>query len=302
MALTTSTTNGAYPLTSRGKVRDLYKIDQNTLLFVATDRVSAFDVTLANGIPSKGRLLNQLTAHWLSLLTSSIPDLQTHFITLDLPSRIPASLRPVFDGRSMQVRKLKVLPIEAIVRGYLTGGAWIEYQTHGTVHEISMPKGIQQCEQLPEPLFTPSTKAPPGEKDLNIHPSAVAGIVGSAAHAARIEELSLKLYKTAQAYAAERGVIIADTKFEFGLDEENDEVVLIDEVLTPDSSRFWEKSEHTVGKPQKSLDKQVLRDWLTEQGLKGKEGVEMSEEVVERTWARYKEVYKRLVGKEWVEG
>ena len=299
MALTISSLNGALPLTTRGKVRDIYIVSPTTLLFVATDRISAYDVTLSNGIPSKGRLLTLLSIHWFSVLTQANPNLRTHFITAELPAQIPEELRPDFAGRSMQVRRLKIFPIEAIVRGYLTGSAWAEYQESGTVHEIQMPKGMQESEEFEEPLFTPSTKAPPGEKDLNVHPSKVAELVGSAKYAERIKELALGLFKTAQSYAAKRGIIIADTKFEFGLDEETDEVVLEDEVLTPDSSRFWDKEEYGVGNTPTSFDKQYLREFLTKEGLKGREGVEMPNDVVKNTWERYREAYERLVGKKW---
>ena len=299
MALTSTSLEGTLKLTARGKVRDLYEISPTTLLFVATDRISAYDVILANGIPSKGRILTLLTKQWFTILNQAIPSLRTHFLTLDLPPQIPENLRPDYQGRSMQVRKLKIFPVEAIVRGYITGSAWAEYQKHGTVHGIDMPEGMQESQKFPEPLFTPSTKAPAGEKDENVHPSKVAELVGSAKHAARIEELSLQIFKAAQAYAAERGIIIADTKFEFGLDEETDEVVLVDEVLTPDSSRFWDQDEYEVGKSQRSFDKQYLRDWLTKEGLKGREGVEIQEDVVKGTLQRYSDVYERLVGSKW---
>ena len=252
---------------------------------------------LSNGIPDKGRILTLLTKHWFNVLTAAIPDLQTHFITMDLPPEIidGAELK----GRSMQVRQLKVFPVEAIVRGFLTGSAWSQYKEHGTVHGFSIPAGLRESEQLPEPLFTPSTKAPPGEHDVNINYSEFEALVGNKQHAARIRELSLQLYRAAQIYAAERGIIIADTKFEFGLDKKTDEVVLIDEVLTPDSSRFWDKSDYQVGRAQQSLDKQYLRDYLAQEGLKNKEGVEIPKHVVENTRLQYKKAYERLVGKKW---
>ncbi|KAI4144413.1 MAG: hypothetical protein LQ340_006652 [Diploschistes diacapsis] len=301
MTLTTSSLNGALPLTARGKVRDLYIIDANTLLFVATDRISAYDVTLTNGVPNKGRLLTLLSVHWFKVLTAAIPSLRTHFITTDLPPQIPDHLKSAFAGRSMQVRKLKTFPVEAIVRGYMTGSAWVEYKAKGTVHSIPVDKDLQESAAFPEALYTPSIKAPPGEHDENVHPSKIPELIGSAKHAKTIEKLSLQIYRVAWAYAAERGIIIADTKFEFGLDEKTDEVVLIDEVLTPDSSRFWPSEDYTVGRAQKSFDKQGLRDWLVREGLEGKEGVEMPVDVVEQTWGRYREVYERLVGEKWEE-
>jgi phosphoribosylaminoimidazole-succinocarboxamide synthase len=201
----------------------------------------------------------------------------------------------------MQVRKLKVFPIEAIVRGYITGSAWKEYQKSGTVHGIPMPKGLQEAQALPQgAIYTPSTKAEAGKNDENIHPSKAAEIVGEA-YAFRIEELALKLYTTARDYAYERGIIIADTKFEFGLDEETDEVVLVDEVLTPDSSRFWPRESYEIGRDQESFDKQYLRNWLTREGVKGKPGVEMPEQIVKETRAKYVEAFEKLTGKTWQE-
>lgn len=198
----------------------------------------------------------------------------------------------------MQVRRLKVLPIESIVRGYITGSAWSEYQKTGTVHGLAMPAGLRESEKLGAPLWTPSTKAEAGAKDENISPARASEIVGER-YAKRIEGLSLQVYERARDYASERGIIIADTKFEFGLDEESDEIVLVDEVLTPDSSRFWPLAEYEVGRGQRSFDKQFLRDWLTKEGLKGKEGVELPDEIVRRTAEAYQEAFERLVGKEW---
>lgn len=199
----------------------------------------------------------------------------------------------------MQVRKLKIFPIEAIVRGYITGAAWKEYQRTSTVHGLPMPAGLQESQAFPQgAIYTPSTKAEPGENDQNIHPSEAAVLVG-AKYAQKIEDLALKLYTTARDYAAERGIIIADTKFEFGLDDETDEVVLVDEVLTPDSSRFWPADRYEIGREQQSYDKQYLRDWLTKGGLKGKQGVKMPEDVVRETAAKYRQAYEKLTRKQW---
>lgn len=199
----------------------------------------------------------------------------------------------------MQVRKLKIFPIEAIVRGYITGSAWKEYQKSGTVHGIVVAAGLQESDAFPNgPIYTPSTKAEAGQNDENIHPDVAVGIVGEQ-YAKRIEDLALQLYSTARDYALERGIIIADTKFEFGLDAETDEVVLVDEVLTPDSSRFWPVEGYQVGKTQDSFDKQYLRNWLINEDLKGKDGVEMSEEVVKNTAAKYTEAFEKLTGKVW---
>ncbi|KAI5866301.1 hypothetical protein GGS23DRAFT_556442 [Durotheca rogersii] len=287
------------PKLSQGKVRDLFSLPGNrTLLFVTSDRISAYDVILKNGIASKGQILTLLSAKWFEILSSRIPDLKHHFITLT-PPPAPGVVTPdeqrMLRGRSMVVRRLKIFPIEAIVRGYVTGGAWLEYEENQTIHGLRLPAGLQRCQQLPQPIYTPSTKAELGEKDINISPAEARAIVGDK-YATRIEELALACYRAGAAYAEERGIIIADTKFEVGLDEKTDEIYLVDEVLTPDSSRFWSKEDYQVGRDQDSLDKQVLRNWLTANGLKGKPDVEMPPEVVEKTRDRYLEVYERLTG------
>lgn len=228
-----------------------------------------------------------------------IPDLRTHFISLELPSSVPEAERLRLRHRSMQVRKLKIFPIEAIVRGYITGSAWKEYQRTGTVHSIPIAPGLKECERFPQDaIYTPSTKAEAGQNDENISVAQAAEIVGPQ-YAKRIEELSLKLYTTAREYARTRGIIIADTKFEFGLDEATDEIVLVDEVLTPDSSRFWPADEYESGRDQNSYDKQYLRNWLTQEGLKGKQGVAMPEEVVKNTAEKYRDAFEKLTGKKW---
>ncbi|KAL4906915.1 hypothetical protein BDW74DRAFT_130108 [Aspergillus multicolor] len=294
--LTTTDLQGSLPLIARGKVRDLYEVDDKTLLFVATDRISAYDVIMENGIPQKGVLLTLCTKKWFEILTAALPGLRTHFITLDLPSKIPESLRPTLQNRAMQVRKLRILPIEAIVRGYITGSAWSEYKKSGTVHGIAVKEGLKESEAFSDgPIYTPSTKAEQGEHDENIHPDKAVEIVGEK-YAAKIAELAVTLYKTAHAYALTRGVIIADTKFEFGVDEETDEVVLADEVLTPDSSRFWPKDSYEIGRGQSSFDKQFLRDWLVKEGLKGKPGVRMTDEIAQKTSEKYKEAWERITG------
>ncbi|EKD15792.1 uncharacterized protein L3040_003152 [Drepanopeziza brunnea f. sp. 'multigermtubi'] len=299
-AITWTTLRGL-PKIAEGKVRDLYEVDSKTLLFVASDRISAYDVIMENGIPSKGPLLNLLSTHWFRILSSLIPDLRTHFITLDLPSSIPEADRPQMKNRSMQVRRLKIFPIEAIVRGYITGSAWKEYQSTGTVHGIPIAPGLKECEIFPQgAIYTPSTKAEAGKNDENISVAQAAEIVGPK-YAERIEELALKLYTTARDYARARGIIIADTKFEFGLDEETDEIVLVDEVLTPDSSRFWPADKYAVGRDQDSYDKQYLRNWLTTHGLKGKPSVVMPEDIVKNTADKYREAFEKLTGKKWLE-
>jgi phosphoribosylaminoimidazole-succinocarboxamide synthase len=296
MAQTKLDLHSALPLLASGKVRDLYEVDPKTLLFVASDRISAYDVIMSNGIPSKGILLTLLTAHWFRVLSSTIPGLKTHFLTLELPSTVPQTLRSRLANRSMQVRRLSVFPVEAIVRGYITGSAWAEYQKSGTVNGKQMPKDLRESQAFPEPIYTPSTKAELGQHDENITIERAADIIGPK-YAQRIEDLALQLYKAARDYALERGIIIADTKFEFGLDRETDEVVLVDEVLTPDSSRFWPKEGYEVGKSQESYDKQFLRDFLVQTGLKGKEGVLMPEYVAELTSQKYKEAFAILTGK-----
>ena len=286
---------GSLPLIALGKVRDLYKIDEDTLLFVASDRISAYDVIMKNGIPGKGALLTLLSAHWFQILSTALPNLRTHFITFDLPSQIPQDLHDQLRGRSMQVRKLEVFPIEAIVRGYVTGSAWKEYQSKGTVHGLTVPAGLKESQEFPGgPIYTPSTKAEAGKNDENIHPDEATKIVGQE-YAKRIEELALSLYSTARQYAFERGIIIADTKFEFGLDTATKEVVLVDEVLTPDSSRFWSVASYKIGRAQESFDKQYLRDWLTSSGLKGKLEVEMPEDVVSKTAEKYQDAFRKLM-------
>ncbi|TAQ86623.1 hypothetical protein B7494_g5054 [Chlorociboria aeruginascens] len=292
------------PLLARGKVREVYALDDvdgNSLLFVATDRISAYDVIMRNGIPQKGALLTSLSAHWFSYLSTQIPTLRTHFLSISLPasltSKIPDALKMQLEGRSMQVRRLKVFPIEAIVRGYITGSAWKEYCEKGTVHgmQIEEPEGgkFLESERLTAPIYTPSTKAEVGGKDENIHPDEAARIVGPK-YASQIVSLSLQIYGAAHEYALTRGIIIADTKFEFGLDEATDEVVLIDEVLTPDSSRFWPKEKYEPGRGQESFDKQFLRDWLTTEGLKGKSNVVMPDNIVLKTREKYQQAFKLL--------
>jgi phosphoribosylaminoimidazole-succinocarboxamide synthase len=299
VAVTETNLDEILPRIARGKVRDLYKVDEQTLLFVATDRISAYDVIMSNGIPDKGVILTRLSAFWFKVLGQMVPGLRTHLISLELPTAIPQDFQAQLLHRSMQVCRLQIFPIEAIVRGYITGSAWKEYQSKGTVHGLAMPDGLKESEAFPQgAIYTPSTKAEAGQNDQNIHPDEAAKIVGEK-YAGRIAELALKLYSTARAYAAERGIIIADTKFEFGLDTETDEVILVDEVLTPDSSRFWPASGYRVGHSQDSFDKQYLRDWLTSNGLKGKEGVAMPEDVVQKTREKYVEAFEMLTGSKW---
>jgi phosphoribosylaminoimidazole-succinocarboxamide synthase len=285
-----------------GKVRDLFALpsDPSSLLFVASDRVSAFDVVLANGIPGKGAVLTQLSAHWFRVLESAVPGLRHHLRSLAPPpiEGLSAAERAALRGRAMLVQRCRVLPVECIVRGYVTGSAWAEYEARGTVHGLPLPAGIPRCGAIPGgAVYTPSTKAAPGEHDENITPERAAEIIGNPKLAAHVGEIAKRVYEAAAAHALEKGIIVADTKFEFGVDEATGEIVLVDEVLTPDSSRFWAADKYEAGREQESLDKQPLRDWLTREGLKGKEGVEMPEEVFNAAADRYQAVFKMLTGK-----
>lgn len=286
------------PKVASGKVRDLYDLSPQMMLFVSSDRTSAYDVIMDNGVPGRGAILTMISAFWFQLLVQNVPGLKTHFITLQPPAdRLTQDERALLRGRSMQVRKLKIFPVEAIVRGYLTGSAWNEYRTQGTVHGMPMPAGLRQCEALPQgAIYTPSTKAEYGAHDENITPERAAEIIGNPEHAKRIEELALAVFKAGAAHARERGILVADTKFEFGLDEETGEVVLVDECLTPDSSRMWPADKYEIGRDQESFDKQIIRNWLTREGLKGKQGVSLPEDVRQATLDKYKEVFQRLTG------
>ncbi|MHB9134022.1 MAG: phosphoribosylaminoimidazolesuccinocarboxamide synthase [Armatimonadota bacterium] len=281
-------------LINRGKVRDVYAVDDQRLLFVATDRISAFDVVMPNGIPDKGRVLTQISLFWFDLLNDIA---RNHLITANV-SVYPSTLkdaRTQLEGRSMLVRRVKIQPVECIVRGYLSGSGWKEYQQSGTVCGMKLPEGLRESDKLPTPLFTPSTKAESGH-DINISPAEAARIVGeNVAH--RLEDASLALYKRAAEFARRRGIIIADTKFEFGLDEGNN-LILADELLTPDSSRFWDMEKYEPGRPQDSFDKQFVRDYLeTLDWNKEPPGPVLPDEVVAGTRAKYLEAYERLTGK-----
>jgi phosphoribosylaminoimidazole-succinocarboxamide synthase len=239
-----------------------------------------------------------MSIYWFNYLPQQVPGLSTHFLSSELPAPLSSlSSASSLQDRSMQVRRLRIIPIESIVRGYITGSGWSEYTKSGTVNGIKLPAGLVEGQKLPEPLWTPSTKAEVGGKDENISPEKAREIVGNAEVAKKVEELSLKIYKAAAERAEAVGIVLADTKFEFGLDEK-DQVVLVDEVLTPDSSRFWPKEtwETNLGKAQPSFDKQFLRDWLTSEGLKGKEGVKVPDEIVKKTAEKYREAYEKITG------
>lgn len=252
------------PLLSKGKVRNNYAVGKDRILMVASDRISAFDVIMNEPIPGKGRLLTQMALFWFDKLKHVVPN---HLTGEDPESVVAPEERALVRGRSMLVKRLKPLPIEAVVRGYLAGSGWKEYQESGAVCGVKLPPGLKQASKLPEPIFTPATKAEMGQHDENIDFERACAIVGRDL-AEKVREVSIRLYKEAAEYALGKGIIIADTKFEFGLDEAGT-LTLMDEVLTPDSSRFWRASEYVEGVAPAGLDKQVLRDWLETVALDG---------------------------------
>ncbi|OGO52408.1 MAG: phosphoribosylaminoimidazolesuccinocarboxamide synthase [Chloroflexi bacterium RBG_16_68_14] len=281
-------------LSHRGKVRDLYDLGDR-LLIVATDRISAFDVVLPNGVPGKGAVLTQLSAFWFQRTASVVPN---HFLRLadgSSEDELPFELPPELVGRSMIVRKAQRLPAECIVRGYLAGNAWAEYQEHGTVCGVRMPPGLGESERFPEPLFTPTTKAEVGH-DQNLSTEELVELIGmEVASAVRLR--SLALYRYGADCARERGIIISDTKFEFGLLD--GEPIVIDEMLTPDSSRFWDAEEYQPGLHQEAFDKQYVRDWLLRSDWNREPPAPaLPPDVVEETARRYQEIYRRLTGEE----
>ncbi len=283
-------------LLKRGKVRDIYELDDKHLLIVSTDRISAFDVILPTGIPNKGKVLNQLSALWFNFSRVIIPN---HFVTTDI-SRYPQLMKyaDILEGRSMIVRKALPIPLECVVRGYLAGSAWREYQESGSICGITLPEGLKEADKLPEPIFTPARKAEHGH-DENIDLNKAQSVVGSNAMFEKIKQASLQLYKGARIYAYIRGIIIADTKFEFGL--LNNEVILIDEICTPDSSRFWPKNEYVPGRPQLSFDKQFVRDYLESINWnKIPPAPPLPPEIVAKTEEKYRKVLKLLAGKDVV--
>lgn len=280
-------------LINRGKVRDLYQIDDQTLLLVATDRLSAFDVVLPTPIRDKGAILTQIANFWFERLGHIIPSHLTGVAadTVVQDAAEKAQLR----RRAVVVKKLKPLPIEAIVRGYLAGSGWKEYQKTGTISGVPLPAGLQEASVLPEPIFTPSSKAEVGSHDVNITHRQMADLLGSDL-AKTVMKASLRLYQEAAQYALTKGIIIADTKFEFGLDDAG-QLYLIDEVLTPDSSRFWPADQYRVGISPPSYDKQYVRDWLEASGWdKTAPGPELPPDVAARTSEKYHEAFLRLTG------
>lgn len=279
-------------LHASGKVRDVYEVGDKQLLFVASDRISAFDYVLATGIPNKGSVLNQLSLFWFDFLADIVPN---HLITANV-DEYPAEIRKYKDqlcGRSMLVRRAEMFPVECVVRGYISGSAWKEYKASGKVSGISLPAGLKESDAFPEPIFTPSTKATTGH-DENISFDQVCEIVG-VENASHLRDLTLRVYKKAAAYARQRGIIIADTKFEFGRTEHG--ITLADEVLTPDSSRFWPADKYQPGRAQDSYDKQYVRDYLEQiHWNKQPPAPALPPDVARRTSEKYQEAYYQLTG------
>ena len=287
------------PLVNRGKVRDIYAVGQDKLLIITTDRLSAFDVVLPTPIADKGRVLNQISLFWFEKFKNLIPN---HILTWDiekmgLDRALLDEFRGSLAGRSILVHKAKPLPVECVVRGFIAGSGWKDYQKTGKVCGYALPAGMKQCEELAEPIFTPATKATVGH-DMNIDFDETVKLVGKDV-AAKIHDLSIRIYKEGVKFAKTRDILIADTKFEFGIF--NDQLILIDEVLTPDSSRFWPKETYFAGQDQPSLDKQIVRNWLLQSGWdQTPPGPVLPPAIAGQTSVAYKDVYRRLTGKELV--
>ena len=281
-------------LIARGKVRDIYEVD-GKLLLVASDRISAFDVVLPDGIPGKGKVLTQISAFWFSKLSDIIPN---HMVSTDVEEYPPSARghEAVLAGRSMLCRKARPLPVECVVRGYLSGSGWAEYREHGEICGIRLPEGLRESDRLPEPIFTPATKEEKGKHDMNIPFAKMVEIVGKET-AGKARAISLEIYRRSVDYARGRGIIVADTKFEFGFDD--GKLILIDEVLTPDSSRFWPAEGYMPGGPQKSFDKQFVRDYLlTLPWNKTAPGPKLPPDVIVKTAEKYREALRILTGKD----
>ncbi|MBQ7534728.1 MAG: phosphoribosylaminoimidazolesuccinocarboxamide synthase [Stomatobaculum sp.] len=279
-----------------GKVREIYDVG-DALIMVATDRISAFDVILKNKVTKKGAVLTQMSRFWFDFTKDIVPN---HMISVDVKDMPEFFRRPEFDGNSMLCKKLTMLPIECIVRGYITGSGWESYKKNGTVCGIPLPEGLLECGKLPEPIFTPSTKAEIGDHDENIDFARCVEVLErdfpgrGREYAEKIRDCTIALYKKCADYALTRGIIIADTKFEYGIDE-NGEVILADEMLTPDSSRFWPLEGYEPGKSQPSFDKQFVRDWLK---ANPDSNYDLPQDVIDRTIDKYKEAYRLISGKE----
>lgn len=281
-------------LRGSGKVRELYELGDQ-LLLVASDRISAYDVVLPDPIPDKGKVLTGLSAYWFNKTEGIVPN---HLITTKI-DEMPAEVRAhagYLQGRSMLCRKLEILPVECVVRGYLSGSGWREYRQSGAVCGIGLPEGLKQSQKLPEPIFTPATKAAAGAHDENIDAETAVEILGSPEIFQACKEISLKLYQYGASHAAEQGIILADTKFEFGLNGEGG-IVLADELFTPDSSRFWPADRYRPGAPQPSFDKQYVRDWLDQSGWDhSPPAPSLPKDVIENTRAKYVQAYELITG------
>jgi phosphoribosylaminoimidazole-succinocarboxamide synthase len=290
---------GSLPLTARGKVRDIYALYAGQLLFVATDRISAFDHVLGSGIPDKGKILTQLSLFWFDFLKATVPN---HLITADA-TQFPRELQPFLsqlDGRSMLVRRAKMFPVECVVRGYLSGSGWKDYKQTGAICGIKLPSGLRESDPLPEPIFTPAAKINTGGHDENISYKTVEQTIG-ATHAGALRTLTLNIYDKATKHAAGKGLILADTKFEFGLIPDangEDQIILADEVLTPDSSRYWPAATYNPGGPQPSFDKQYVRDYLESiHWNKQAPAPALPDEVVARTRDKYLEAFRLITAR-----
>lgn len=283
-------------LLNRGKVRDIYEVSADKLLIVTTDRLSAFDVVLPTPIKDKGKVLNQISLFWFERFKKLVPNqlISADVKKMGLDKNMVKEFGKMLSGRAILVKRAKPLPIECVIRGFLAGSGWKDYQATGSVCGHKLPKGLKQCQELAKPLFTPATKATEGH-DLNIDFAETVKLVGRKT-ASAVRDLSLKIYSTGVRYAKTRGILIADTKFEFGIF--NGKLILIDEVLTPDSSRFWPKKTYKMGQDQPSLDKQIVRNWLSGSGWdKTPPGPALPDDIAGKTSRAYKDVYKRLTGK-----
>ena len=276
---------------SSGTVREIYEADENSLMMVVSDRISAFDVILPTMVADKGKILNKISEFWFDFVKDIIPN---HIITTKFEEFPEEFKTEEFKDRSMLVKKLKMVPVECVVRGYITGSGWKSYQENGTICGIKLPEGLKESEKLPEPIFTPTTKAAEGH-DMPISFDEVCNLIGKDL-AEKIKEKTIAIYTKCADYAKSKGIIIADTKFEFGLDE-NGDLVLADEVLTPDSSRFWPEEDYEIGCSQKSFDKQYMRDWLKENKWDPENPTPIPEDVVNTTREKYISAYEKLTGK-----
>lgn len=279
----------------KGKVRDLYEVDDYYVI-ISTDRLSAYDVVMNQGIPDKGKVLNLLSAFWFKLTEDIVPN---HLVTTNVDDfpKVCHQYRDILDGRAMLVKKTEVIMLECIVRGYITGSGWKDYKKTGEICGIGLPSDMQESQKFAEPLFTPSTKAAIGEHDENISVEKAIEIVGEQT-VQKVKEISINVFNTCSDFARERGIIIADTKFEFGRTPDGD-IILIDEVMTPDSSRFWPESQYKVGASQPSFDKQFVRDYLTSVNFnKRPPAPDLPEEIIQKTSEKYREAYKMITGEE----